>query len=318
VPQTGDLAGAAPGVAVAAAGVRWLQDTVPFCGLLLVVFLQQHLLPILAFSWCTFVLHHANARVRLWLPLLQAPPGGAGVLLVAAEIVTQLLALLLLCGRDLVSQLLLRLPDWALDGATLFGVLLAVLSADVVVRFACMLLKLGALLALRGAAGVRAPCSLRRAFAVLELSGLLYRSLLPIPLWHAWLVHAVRGRLLASLLAGLYLTLKLTQLVERTRAALLATRSLLTQQVLVGKHASAEEVLEAGEDTCSICQEPMTAPVVLEGCSHIFCEECIVAWCERAGSDGATCPLCRQPVQLATGVHACYGDGTTSLLPQVF
>ena len=63
VPQTGDLA--APGVAVAAAGVRWLQDTVPFCGLLLVVFLQQHLLPILAFSWCTFVLHHANARVRL-------------------------------------------------------------------------------------------------------------------------------------------------------------------------------------------------------------------------------------------------------------
>jgi len=194
---------------------------------------------------------------------------------------------------------------------------------------------------------VRAPCSLRRAFAVLELSGLLYRSLLPIPLWHAWLVHAVRGRLLASLLAGLYLTLKLTQLVERTRAALLATRSLLTQQVLVGKHASAEEVLEAGEDTCSICQarpartessrdgarsarvargrvccplcqEPMTAPVVLEGCSHIFCEECIVAWCERAGSDGATCPLCRQPVQLATGVHACYGDGTTSLLPQVF
>jgi len=133
VPQTGDLA--APGVAVAAAGVRWLQDTVPFCGLLLVVFLQQHLLPILAFSWCTFVLHHANARVRLWLPLLQAPPGGAGVLLVAAEIVTQLLALLLLCGRDLVSQLLLRLPDWALNGATLFGVLLAVLSADVVVRF---------------------------------------------------------------------------------------------------------------------------------------------------------------------------------------
>jgi len=157
VPQTGDLAGAAPGVAVAAAGVRWLQDTVPFCGLLLVVFLQQHLLPILAFSWCTFVLHHANARVRLWLPLLQAPPGGAGVLLVAAEIVTQLLALLLLCGRDLVSQLLLRLPDWALDGATLFGVLLAVLSADVVVRFVGMLLKLGSAAAKAGATPTTRP-----------------------------------------------------------------------------------------------------------------------------------------------------------------
>jgi len=77
------------------------------------------------------------------------------------------------------------------------------------------------------------------------------------------------------------------------------------------------EVLEAGEELCSICHEPMAAPVVLS-CHHLFCAECIVSWCEHAGSGGATCPLCRSPVPLSSGVHASYGDGTTSLLPQLF
>jgi hypothetical protein len=33
-------------------------------------------------------------------------------------------------------------------------------------------------------------------------------------------------------------------------------------QVLVGKYASAEDVTEAGEETCAICQEEMNNPVV--------------------------------------------------------
>ena len=32
---------------------------------------------------------------------------------------------------------------------------------------------------------------LRQAFAWVESAGLCYRSLLPVPLWYAWLLHAV-------------------------------------------------------------------------------------------------------------------------------
>jgi hypothetical protein len=32
--------------------------------------------------------------------------------------------------------------------------------------------------------------------------------------------------------------------------------------VLVGKYASVEEMTEAGEETCAICQEEMNDPVV--------------------------------------------------------
>lgn len=35
-------------------------------------------------------------------------------------------------------------------------------------------------------------------------------------------------------------------------------------------------MLEVG-DQCAICQETMTAPVILS-CKHIFCEECVGAW----------------------------------------
>lgn len=65
VPDDTDGPAERANMAFAAAGVRWLQDTLPFCTLLLVVFLQQHILALLAFGWCTFVLHHANNSVKL-------------------------------------------------------------------------------------------------------------------------------------------------------------------------------------------------------------------------------------------------------------
>ena len=85
------------------------------------------------------------------------------------------------------------------------------------------------------------------------------------------------------------------------------------RQLQFGKYATEEEVLEAGEETCAICQERMHHPVRLDECSHIFCEDCILSWCDRAAD--ATCPLCRAPIASALGA---YSDGTTTLLPQLF
>ena len=189
---------------------------------------------------------------------------------------------------------------------------------------------------------------LRRVFSLLESAGLCYRSLLPMPLWYEWLLRSVQvtrhppppsrpapvsappcsarhaerraaaascsqGRLFASLLTGLYLTFKLAALVERLRATLAMGRSLLLHQPPFGKYATTEAVLEAGDEVCAICQEHMSSPVLLDSCSHLFCEECILAWCERRPDP--TCPLCRAPLATSMGAHS---DGTTSLLPQVF
>jgi len=83
--------------AFAATGVQWLQDTLPFVCLLLLVFLQQHIVELLAFFWCTFLLRHANGIVRNHLSVQPASP--RALLLVLAELSTQLVALSLIGYR---------------------------------------------------------------------------------------------------------------------------------------------------------------------------------------------------------------------------
>ena len=43
---------------------RWLSDILPFVGLLLVVFVQRHLIGIVASVWFTTVLHKVNLQIR--------------------------------------------------------------------------------------------------------------------------------------------------------------------------------------------------------------------------------------------------------------
>ena len=54
--QTGD--------AVPSNMTRWVEDTMPFVTLLLMVFLYKHLLSLLTFFWLTSLLHDANERIR--------------------------------------------------------------------------------------------------------------------------------------------------------------------------------------------------------------------------------------------------------------
>ena len=44
---------------------------------------------------------------------------------------------------------------------------------------------------------------------------------------------------------------------------------------------------------CSICCEQMRDPVVGGGCTHHFCEECLVRWLDQGKT---TCPTCRSPI----------------------
>lgn len=286
------------------AGARWLEEALPFVLLLTFVYIQSHLTSIIEIGWLVCMLHWANTGMRRQMALKERREPHK-LLLVGGIIAFQIALIALLEGAPLLIQLSLRAdlsspPEMA-------EVFWLVLVTDLLSRYVLMLLKTLIALAL--------PLStrrLRRFFSLVEACGTCYRTVLPVPVWHAWLVHAAE-RHMRGPVSLIYLTFKLAVLVERLRTTALMARSVLLQQVLVGRYASTAEVLELGDDVCSICQESMSCPVVLDECGHLFCDECILSWCERSAAP--TCPLCRTPVATSATINS---DGSTTLLPQLF
>ncbi|CAO2185833.1 unnamed protein product [Urochloa humidicola] len=145
---------------------------------------------------------------------------------------------------------------------------------------------------------------------IVEYFLLLYRALLPAPVWYRFFLNKEYGSLFSSLTTGLYLTFKLTSVVEKVQSFLTALRALSHKDFHYGLYATSEQVLAAG-DMCAICQEKMHVPILLR-CKHIFCEDCVSEWFERE----RTCPLCRALVKPAD--LRSFSDGSTSLFFQLF
>jgi len=80
-----------------------------------------------------------------------------------------------------------------------------------------------------------------------------------------------------------------------------------------GRRASSSELDSLGSQTCSICFDAFTSPVVLP-CGHSFCEHCIMQWLFR----DATCPVCRQPavpLEIVSETGTFFGgEGSTPLI----
>ncbi|XP_022742093.1 RING finger and transmembrane domain-containing protein 2-like isoform X4 [Durio zibethinus] len=149
-----------------------------------------------------------------------------------------------------------------------------------------------------------------KVLTLVEYTLLLYRALLPTPVWYRFFLNKDYGSLFSSLTTGLYLTFKLTSVIEKVQSFYAALKALSQKEVHYGSYATLEQVNEAG-DLCAICQEKMQAPILLR-CKHIFCEDCVSEWFERE----RTCPLCRAVVKAAD--LRSFGDGSTSLLFQLF
>jgi len=204
---------------------------------------------------------------------------------------------------QLWRSLLLLPPKGALN---VWDVMWLIIINDFMVRFFTMIIKSCIVIFL-----VNLPSKQKgQLFAIIEIMSHLYRSLLPIPIWFTYLLSEEHGYILPCMLAGLYLTFKLTRMLGKVRVFATTVRAFALHEVPFGQKASPEEVAEVG-DMCAICQEKMIAPVKLN-CSHIFCEACVSEWFEK----NRTCPLCRAVVK-CTG-HGRHTDGGTSLLFQLF
>lgn len=285
---------------------RWIEQFLPFSLLLLVVFIRQHLQGFFVIIWITAFMFRSNDILRKQTAL-------KGERKITVLLGYFLVFMLHISGiywwnrKDDIFYPLLMVPPKVIP--PFWHAIFIILVNDTMVRQAAMTLKLVLLMVYKNGRGH----NFRRQgqlLTLVEYMLLLYRALLPTPVWYRFFLNKDYGSLFSSLITGLYLTFKLTSIVEKVRSFLTALKALSIKEIHYGSHATPEQVNAAG-DLCAICQEKMNTPILL-CCKHIFCEDCVSEWFERE----RTCPLCRALVRPAD--LRSFGDGSTSLLFQLF
>ncbi|KAL3341798.1 hypothetical protein AABB24_026027 [Solanum stoloniferum] len=285
---------------------RWIEQILPFSLLLLFVFIRQHLQGFFVTIWITAVMFKSNDILRKQTAL----KGERKIDVLVGYFVVfviHVIAIYWWYHNDDLFYPLLMVPPKVIP--PFWHAIFIILVNDTMVRQAAMALKLVLLMYYKNGRGH----NFRRQGQILTLVEymlLLYRALLPTPVWYRFFLNKEYGSLFSSLTTGLYLTFKLTSIVEKVKSFYTALKSLSKKEVHYGSHATPEQVNAAG-DLCAICQEKMHAPILLR-CKHLFCEDCVSEWFERE----RTCPLCRALVRPAD--LRSFGDGSTSLFFQLF
>ncbi|KAL9425777.1 hypothetical protein AB3S75_032695 [Citrus x aurantiifolia] len=285
---------------------RWIEQVLPFSLLLLVVFIRQHLQGFFVTIWIAAVMFKSNDVLRKQTAL-------KGERKVSVLIGISIAFMLHVAGvywwyrNDDLLYPLVMLPPKSIP--PFWHAIFIIMVNDTLVRQASMVLKCFLLMYYKNSRG-RNYRKQGQLLTLVEYLMLLYRALLPTPVWYRFFLNKEYGSLFSSLMTGLYLTFKLTSVVEKVQSFFAALKALSRKEVHYGAYATTEQVNAAG-DLCAICQEKMHAPILLR-CKHIFCEDCVSEWFERE----RTCPLCRALVKAAD--LRSFGDGSTSLFFQIF
>ncbi|XP_057442350.1 uncharacterized protein LOC130734070 [Lotus japonicus] len=284
---------------------KWIEQILPFSLLLLIVFIRQHLQGFFVTIWISAVMFKSNEIVKKQTAL-KGDRKVSVLVGISFAFILQVTCIYWWYRNDDLLYPLIMLPP---RPTPFWHSVFIILVNDVLVRQAAMVFKCFLLIYYKNGKGH----NFRRQAQMLTLVEymlLLYRALLPTLVWYRFFLNRDYGSLFSSLTTGLYLTFKLTSIIEKVRGFISAFKALSRKDVHYGVYATMEQVNAAG-DLCAICQEKMHSPVLLR-CKHIFCEECVSEWFERE----RTCPLCRalvKPADLRT-----FGDGSTSLFFQLF
>ncbi|XP_057969927.1 uncharacterized protein LOC131159217 isoform X2 [Malania oleifera] len=285
---------------------RWIEQILPFSLLLLVVFIRQHLQGFFVTIWIAAVMFKSNDILRKQTAL-------KGERKIPLLIGISFIFMLHVVGvywwyrNDELLYPLVLLPPKNIP--PFWHAVFIIMVNDTLVRQGSMVFKCILLMYYKNSRG-RNYRKQGQMLTLVEYLLLLYRALLPTPVWYRFFLNKEYGSLFSSLMTGLYLTFKLTSVVEKVQSFFAALKALSRKEVHYGAYATLEQVNAAG-DLCAICQEKMHAPILLR-CKHIFCEDCVSEWFERE----RTCPLCRALVKPAD--LRSFGDGSTSLFFQLF
>ncbi|XP_041027425.1 RING finger and transmembrane domain-containing protein 2-like [Juglans microcarpa x Juglans regia] len=285
---------------------RWIEQVLPFSLLLLVVFIRQHLQGFFVTIWIAAVMFKSNDILRKQTAL-KGERKTSVLVGISLAFAVHVVGLYWWYQNDDLLYPLVMLPPKAIPA--FWHAIFIIMVNDALVRQAAMALKCFLLMHYKNSRG-RNYRKQGQMLTLVEYLLLLYRALLPTPVWYRFFLNKEYGSLFSSLMTGLYLTFKLTSIVEKVQSFFAAVKALSRKEVHYGAHATSEQVNAAG-DMCAICQEKMDAPILLR-CKHIFCEDCVSEWFERE----RTCPLCRALVKPAD--LRSFGDGSTSLFFQLF
>ncbi|KAI7750558.1 hypothetical protein M8C21_016410 [Ambrosia artemisiifolia] len=272
---------------------RWIEQILPFSLLLLIVFIRQHLQGFFVTIYVTAFMYKSNDILQKQTAL----KGERKLSVLAGYFVVFVLHVIGVYwwyqNEDLCYPLFM-VPPRAIP--PFWHAIFTIIVNDTMVRQAAMAIKLVLLMYYRNGKGH----NFRRQgqmLTLVEYALLLYRAFLPAPVWYRFFLNKEYGSLFSSLTTGLYLTFKLTSIVEKVGSLWTALKALSRKEVHYGSYATPEQVqliflygglnsrggqmlaglvIEAG-DLCAICQEKMQAPVLLR-CKHIFCEDCVSEW----------------------------------------
>ncbi|CAL5192515.1 unnamed protein product [Lathyrus oleraceus] len=285
---------------------RWIEQVLPFSLLLLVVFIRQHLQGFFVTIWIAAVLFKSNDIMRKQTALKgeRKMPVLIGI---SVAFALHVVGVYWWYQNDDLMYPLVMLPPKEIP--PFWHAIFIIMVNDTLARQAAMIFKCILLMYYKNSRG-RNYRKQGQMLTLVEYLLLLYRALLPTPVWYRFFLNKEYGSLFSSLMTGLYLTFKLTSVVEKVQSFFASVKALSRKEVHYGAHATSEQVVAAG-DLCAICQEKMHAPILLR-CKHIFCEDCVSEWFERE----RTCPLCRALVKPAD--LRSFGDGSTSLFFQLF
>jgi len=276
---------------------RWLQRNMVFLLLLSFLLLTRHISGLLIFLWLFSLLY--NVRETLKQQLLLKENFQPHVLLFSSGLLALHVVFIYttVCRNQSLwrSFLLISSPLISADQLTIWSVLWIILINDLAVQFVTIsILCLLVLLSSKRLSEKRR----REVYDLIEMISNLYRSLLPISVWFTYFMYSESdfSFFLACVLTGLYISFKTTAFIEHTRYFFIALKAYYNRELSYGKYATQQELSEYGEDSCSICRDKMTIPVVLP-CSHFFCQECIETWFTNERS----CPICRTVVHSIAG-----------------
>ncbi|XVF65994.1 hypothetical protein PTKIN_Ptkin09bG0295200 [Pterospermum kingtungense] len=285
---------------------RWIEQVLPFSLLLLVVFIRQHLQGFFVTIWIAAVMFKSNDILQKQTAL-KGERKISVLIGISLAFTLHVIAVYWWYWNDDLLYPLVMLPPKSIP--PFWHAIFIIMVNDTLVRQEAMVLKCFLLMYYKNSRG-RNYRKQGQMLTLVEYMMLLYRALLPTPVWYRFFLNKDYGSLFSSLMTGLYLTFKLTSVVEKVQSFFAALKALSRKEVHYGAYATSEQVNAAG-DLCAICQEKMHAPILLR-CKHIFCEDCVSEWFERE----RTCPLCRALVKPAD--LRSYGDGSTSLFFQIF
>ncbi|WOK95885.1 RING finger and transmembrane domain-containing protein 2 [Canna indica] len=285
---------------------RWIEQILPFSLLLLVVFIRQHLQGFSVTIWIAGVMFKSNDVLRKQTALKGERKISVLVGIALVFMIHVFTVYWWYMNDDLLYPLVMLPPK---EIPPFWHAIFIIMVNDIMVRQASMVIKCVLLMCYRNTRG-RKYRRQGQMLTLVEYLLLLYRALLPAPVWYRFFLNKEYGSLFSSLTTGLYLTFKLTSVVEKVQSFITALKALSRKEVHYGSYATMEQVI-AADDLCAICQEKMHAPILLS-CKHIFCEDCVSEWFERE----RTCPLCRALVKPAD--LRSFSDGSTSLFFQAF